>query len=371
MTDIDLSFSPRIIIGPFSRIDVGADGWGERALMVADSLLDNEAASIQSQLDASGIAAILFARENLSSEIDILDEVLSLARGSRARFIVALGGEKVMALGRLLAAAAPGTLKARSVMDGLDESCRPLPLLEIPASGRHSLLFRREALLTEPGSRRTVLVALPRQNGSSVFFDPAITSQLPHRASALSMASILSASVEAFLSPRSNFFSDTQASAAVRSAAALLRELKEQLFDPDYRLREVQVSILSSFATGLTTPGPGLLLAWAAAATAGVSKSAAYALMLPRLLESPLYFGSPKMPALARLLADPDDAAAEDAAGAIRTLFGVLRLPGRLRDLGGDLEEVLPASGWAAAMAGFERTDLDEATFRDILELSS
>ncbi len=371
MTDINMRCTPRIIIGPLTRLGVGTAEWGDRALLIADTVLEDTAAVIQEQLDTWGINTIIFAREGLSADTETLDECLSLTRGSHAAMVVALGGEKVLSLGRLIAAGAQSHIYAVDLMKGGQPDLPGLSVLEIPSSGRHTLLFRKEALLTDSASRRTVLIQLPDPPSNTILMDSSISGKLPVGASALSMASVLSSAVEAFLSPRSDFFSDVQTRSAVKNAAMLLRNVKDEAADPDYRLREAETAVLSAFSTGLTGPGPAMMLSWAVSAAARVPKAAAYTVLLPWVLESPLYTGSPKFGELARLIADQDENASDNPAEEIRALFGLLGLPGRLRELGADLADILPASGWAVDILGSDRSDLDEVTFRDILEIAS
>lgn len=371
MTDIDMRCSPRVIIGPITTLGAGTAEWGDRALLIADTVLESTAAVIQEQLDNWGINTILFAREGLAADTETLDESLSLARGSHAAMIVALGGEKVLSLGRLVAASAPNDIHAADFMKGSLPESSGLPILEIPASGRHTLLFRKEALLTDSSSRRTALIRLNEPPYKIVLMDSSISSRLPAGASALSAAALLAAAVESFLSPRSDFFSDVQTRAALKAASRLLREVTDEAADPDYRYREAETAVLTAFSTGLTGPGPGSILSWAVAAAGRIPKSAAVAILLPWILESPLYAGSPKYRELAKLITEREEDASEDPAEEIRALFGRLGLPGRLRDLGAELSDLLPAAGWAVDILGSDRSDLDESTFRDILEIAS
>jgi len=89
------------------------------------------------------------------------------------------------------------------------------------------------------------------------------------------------------------------------------------------------------------------------------------------VLESPLYAGSPKFKELAGLLAESAEDASDSPAEEVRSLFGRLELPGRLRELGAEFSDVLQASTWAVDILGAERPDLNEGVFREILDLSS
>jgi len=199
MTDIDMRCTPRVIIGPITRLNTGNTGQADRALLLADTVLESTASAVQEQLDARGINTILFAREGLSADTGTLDESLSLARGSHAGMIVSLGGEKILSLGRLVASAVLNGSSGGDILEQGSSGGEGLPVLEIPSSGRHSLLFRKEALLTDASSRRTSLIRLQNPAPETVLLDSSLTADLPPGSSALCAASVLGASVEAFL----------------------------------------------------------------------------------------------------------------------------------------------------------------------------
>ena len=371
MAVFDMRFSPKIIVGTVSNLGGSAFGWGDRALLIADSSAQSVAAGIQERLDSWGIDAILFSRQELPSDTAALEETLSLARGSHSKMVVGLGGEDILSLARLTAAIAPGSLRASSVLNGAVIDGPGLPVLEIPVTGRHALLFRDEALLSDLSSGRTVLVPIPAPAARTVILDASLGSRFSTGETALGLASLLAASAESFLSPRATFFSDVQSSSAAGAVAQLFRDAKEQSADPDFRSRLIEASVLSGMSTGLTAPGPVSILSWTVAGVSGVSKEAASAVLLPWMLESPLFAGSPKASVLSRLLADPEETPSGRPGDDVRGFFGRLGLPGRLRDLGTNLSAVIPAAEWAAGIMDSDRTDLDEAAFRDILEIAS
>ena len=371
MADLDMRFTPRIMIGSAVRLGTDAAGWGDRALIVADTVLEKDAVSLQEQLDDLGVKAILFARDGLGCHSESLDEALSLARGSRARMVVSLGGEKVLSLGRLVSALASTPGHAADVLDAGYVENRGIPVLEIPSTGRHSLLFRQQAVIGDSSGSRSVLASLRPPASHTVILDSSLTGRTPDRISRFSAALRLGTAVESFLSPRSTFLSEVQSRAAVEQAVALVRRVRDESDHPDFRTAERDSLLLSAFAEGFTGVGPGQALAWAASWAAGFPRAAGYAVLLPWLLESPLYAGSAKTGSLSRLLADEDESASGNPAEDVRSLFGSPGLPGRLRELGAQLGDLIPAAGWAAAMAGTDRADYGETAFRDILEIAS
>jgi len=371
MADIHMNFSPRIITGSLSRIGSGVGNWGSHALLLADTALEDVAADIQDQLDSWGVRTIQFSREGLGCDILTLDDALSLARGSHARGVVALGGEGVMSLGRLVASAADSRLKADAVMENGVIPDNGLPLVEVPSSGTHSLMFLPRAFLADSVSGRSDLIGISPPQTHVVVADPTMPGRLTSGVSTLAAAVQLAAATESFFSARSNYLSDVQSRAALKTASGLLRRVKDEYADPDFRLAESENSVLSALSTGLTGPGPAMALAWAVSSAAGVSRTAALAVLLPWVLESPIYSGTPRAQAYCRLLADSDDDVSAGPADCIRDLFARISLPGRLRDLGAELDEVLSAATWAGMTMEKIRSDLNESNFRDILEIAT
>ena len=371
MAELNVDFSRRIVFGSITKLGVDIADWGDRAVMVADAALEDAATSIQDQMDAWGIHTILFARDGLNCDTATLNDALSLSRGSHATMIVGIGGQKALSLARLTAAASWAGIPAGTILDDREVVGSGLPVLEIPASGRHPLLFLDTAILSDTTDRRAAFVRLPRPPRSGVIVDSTLARSRGLGATAESLTVLLAAAVEAFLSPRASFFSEVQAEAAVRRCAALLRNVASEHADPDFRIREAETAVLTAFATGLADPGPGLTLSWSAAIGAGLPKATVGAVLFPWVLDSPLYASSPRIGRLARLLARDDDEAPGSAVDELQSLTGPLGLPGRLRDVGARLDAVLPAARWAAEILGDKRPEQDESTFRDILELAS
>lgn len=371
MAEFNMRFSPKIIVGTIANLGGSAVKWGNRALMIADKAAESASESIQEQLDSMGIDTILFAREGLCSDSVALEETLSLARGSHAEMIIGFGGEDILSLARLTAAAAPGRLRASSILSGVPIEGVAHNVLEIPVTGRHALLFREEALLSDLSSARTILVPISAPPVRTVILDASLSGRLSTGETALELAALLAAAADSYLSSRSGFLSDVQATSAIGIVSNLLREVKENAAERHFRSRMIEASVLSALATGLTAPGSISLLSWAVAAASGVSKAASFAVLLPWILESPLFAGSPKSGDFSQLLTDSDGMPTNRPADDVRALFGRIGLPGRLRDLGVTLSDVMPAAEWAAAMIKSDRSDLDEAAFRDILEIAS
>ncbi len=373
MACIDINLSPKITVGSVSQVQWEAvqPEFGGRALILTDAALEQEAVSLQQQLDSRGMNTILFARDNLSCNSETLDEVLSLARGSRSKMLVSLGGEGVMALGRLTASAAPSRLHASDLLENPLEALADVQsgpyLVEIPFGGSHALMFCRQAPLASRETGRVSMVHWPEPASYRVVLDESLMREKGSGAAHLPAALRLSTAVEAFLWPGSSRFTEVHAAGAVREAVSLLRIIREDSETPEYRSRECSSLLLSAFAAAFGGCGPAQALAWAVSFAGKLPYLAVNALLLPWVLDSPIYEASARAAALNELLSDEDFPCSSPAEG-VRAFWGHLELPARLRDLGGDLDTILPAALTAAEMDGHVRSDFNEAAFRDILK---
>ena len=366
MFEMTMHFSPRIVMGSGDSSASGIRESCERALIIADSSFETAAGGIRKNLEARGIDTMIFPGENIQGDSVTLEEALSLARGSRTRMVAGVGGEGVLSLARITAAAAPGSDRAASIMEKQRIPGEGLALLEIPAGGIHPLLYHSSAVLNDTAGGRPRLIRLPRYASHTVVIDPLLTDGGPN---SRNPADMLSAAVESFLSSRSTFFSDIQSRRALLDGTELLRGAGGDSA-PDYRLKLAQAGVICGFAGGLTHIPPLMILAMALAPLAGVSRAAVYTVLLPWALESPLYSGSPKMDELSDLLARGGGEAPRPPADEVRSLFGRAGIPGRLRDLGADPDQLFRGSEWAGNMLE-NRGDLDEAVFWSLLELAS
>ena len=370
MFEITMNFSPRVVLGSADSLASAAPEPCKRALIINDASFDAAAERLRGNLEARGIDTIIFPGENAGGNSVTLEEVLSLARGSRTQMVAGMGGEDILSLARIAAAAAPGTDRTASIMQKPSIGGEGLPLLEIPAGGLHHLLYHPAAVLNDTAGGRSRLIALPRYASHTVIIDPSLTEEGPN---SRNPADLLSASIESLLSSRSMFFSDIQSRQSILEGTALLRGSggrdTAKNANPDYRLRLARSALVCGFAGGLTGIAPLMIFAMALAPLAGISRAAVYTVLLPWALESPLYAGSPKNQLLSDLLASDGDEPPRPPADEIRSIFGRVGLPGRLRDLGAEPGRLFPASEWAADMLD-NRGDLDEAVFQGLLELA-
>ena len=362
---------PHSIIGSVKRISSQAGSSGRRALLLSDILFLEQAEELQAMLDGSGISTILFVREGLAPDSLTFDEVISIARGSRSEIIISLGGEKVMFLGRLTAFAVKNSCSSTDFLKNdcntIQNNSSSLPLIEIPSSGRHPFLFTDISFIYDfQGNRMVKINGCINPLKTTVVFDPSLFARRSMLLTALSLASIFSTAVEAYLSPFSGVFSNVQAERVIKTASGMLRKCRENYSDPDFLQQEAEIALLSSSSLSLTGAGPALLLSYAAASVTGIPKSMVYPVIFQRMLDSPLYSSSHKTAELIPLINHDNKSLNADFSGQISLLFGIAGLPGRLKDSGSIFGDEI----FSAASIASEMSSMDEPLLREIIEKS-
>ena len=371
VTEFNLKNPPQIIFGSLAQGIAALDLIEGGALVLADASVSHGVEELRGVLESQGIQSILYSREGLSANTHFLSETLSLARGGHTQCIVGLGGDSVLSLARLTAAAVLGEDGAGSILRAGISPAPSLPVLEIPIFGRHSLLFHPQALMEDLEQKRVVYVPLSLEQ-RFVAMDSTLSVNRSERGALLSVAGNLAMAVEAYLAPGAGRLAMAHAQKAILGAKALLRSSSHSWESPEFREQELELALFSSLACGLTQDGPGMRLAWSVAAATGTHRASCYGVLLPWLLESPLYSSSPRCDELIPLLSDGlEDDLWEDPAEVVRELYGSKGLPGRLRDVGVDLQQARSAPAWALGMNSEERPDLDTVQFQSILDASS
>ena len=371
MAETNAMCFPHSIIGSVKRLSSPVGFNGSRALLLSDILFLEQAEELQAMLDGTGLSTILFVREGLSPDSLTFDEVISIARGSRSEIIISLGGENVMFLGRLTASAVKnGCSSADFLNNGCNteqNSSSSLPLIEIPTSGRHPFLFTDTSFISDFSENRIVKInRCINPLKTTVVFDTSLFAKRSRSITSLSVASIFSAAVEAYLSPLSGVFSNVQAERVIKTASGMLRRCRENYSDPDFLQLEAETALLSSFSLSLTGPGPALLLSYAAASISGIPKSMVYPVIFQRMLDSPVYSSSHKAASLIPLINQDNESLNTDFSEQVRLLFGIAGIPGRLKDSGSVFgDEIFSAADYASEMSS-----TDAPLLREIIEKS-
>lgn len=339
MADIKMNISPEVILGSEKRLGDEVLFWGDRVLIIGDSVLQEQIEEIRRSLESRGLQVILFT--DLEPELSTfsLNDALSLTRGSHSDMIVGVGGVKTLQLARATAALAPNRdIFMEDYFQGKSRPEKGLPYMEIPASGRNPFMLRHDCLLTETHNRRSRIVRLPENMVKLILIDPILTRSLSDRYTQMILMEILMSSVENYLTSRGSFFSDVQSRAAIGKASQVLFGYHDKgKFELKDRHLLCEAALFAAYGSALNGVGPATLLIYALSHYSGVSKSSLACVLLPALVNSSFYPPGEKKESISLLCyveGFPEEFRREPGGDTFRRAQGLYDLPTRFSELG-------------------------------------
>lgn len=353
MADFMLKISPQVLLGPdvVNRVAAMVRKHATRALLVADPLLSEgkEAARIGGLLQDGGVSLLSFDEIPPFSGSSVADALAELANGSRAQAIIALGGMKVAAIARAAAAAAGSGKSVDDIMDrGLAEAS--VPVFIVPSALRDHYMLSDRFSITDSRSRVPRMVRAPEDTVKGVIIDPNLLSGAAGKLSASIVLDSLLAAIEAYLSNRASFFSDTILEAAIRDLASAAERLRAGEDVSAAAGLVAQGAMLSAMGAHASSLGLGTSIAGAIGAKYRVAKAWLSPVLLPYILEEGLKSRVEKIARVAALLGEDIEALKATEAGAkavewARRLLGALKLPTRLKDFELQLDKMVEVAG--------------------------
>ena len=329
----------------------------DRILVVADPMLNESRAvdRVLALLEDRGAKAILFDEIPDGATTSAVEDILRLARGSRANGVVGLGGIRVLSAARAVAATAAGTASLDDWIDGTFPTCHPLPCVSIPTTYRDPFMLTDECALTDARGRRARVLAAPPGTTRAVILDPSLSTGLFPKAAAACMLDVLLQAIEGFVSSRANFYSDVLLERGAAIAAACVDAFQTRPDDPSVRADALRASFLTGAGLAASSLGLGTALVLALNARFQVPKASLAAVVLPYILEWASKSRLEKVAALAPLLGEDvsDLTTAESAVKAVesvRTRLGLLKIPSRLKDFDLELERLVETAEHARTL---------------------
>lgn len=347
MADFQFAIRPRVWIGSDSLLRLpllaGEFGVEARAILIADPLLHEGGAvdRVRSLLEDRGVKVLVFDEIPAQATTRAVDDALRLTRGSRAAFVVGLGGLKTLMTARTAACLGRDRIDVDAFIDGAAAKGQPLPLIEIPTSLRHGFMCEDAIVLNDARDRRARLIRSPGCAPAAVLVDQNLSVGLSSKLAASCVLDGLMGAIESYISARSNFLSDHVLEKAIELLASALAIVISRPDDPSARAEAWKGAFLAGFGQGLSAPGMGTAVALAINAKFGVPKSSLAAILLPYSMELGAKSRLEKVSRISSLLGEDHRQGttelthAESAAKAIewlRVRLGLLKIPSRLKD---------------------------------------
>ena len=357
MESMVVQFPESILFGTDVLQKLGAvvKPYGDRVLLVSESVLHEgkHIGHVQDLMVREGIDVLLFDELMPGSSAAAVDEVLSLARASKAKAIVGMGGMRVLSIAKAAAALAKSNASVNDLMDGGKATGEPLTYIEVPSSYRNHFMLRDAVILKDGVSKDFRIVPLQPRTTRAVVVDTELTHTLSQKYAVSAMMDTLMAATEGYLSNASNVFSDTVLIKAVRLLReAILGSIRSPA-DMRYRHRASEAGLLTAMGLAQSEQGVGGALSYAVNSRFEVPKSWVATVLLPHILELHVPHRAEKLTDISAALGEQVDGImpeedAQRSVRAVRRMLGMIELPARLRDLDLSMDDMLELSEFVA-----------------------
>ncbi len=333
-----------------ARVGSYASDLGTRVLLVSEGTIGETGhlSRVKQHLERAGLTVIVFDEVDVGTDSSVIERALGLARASHSEVVVGLGGMRVLAAARVIAAFARKTRDFHEIVS-IGADAEPLGYIEVPSTGRNHAALSDECVVTEAATRQPVTIKLPRNLLSTSILDAKLAADIGKKAYCAVLMDTILASVEGILSTKANLLSDT----LLVQATDLLRQSVEQVLaaptDLRPRVRATEAMFMSSLGLSVSSRGIGGAISYALNSRYEIPKSWVSTIVLPYLLD---YFEGTKPEKLARIAAALGEEPRADgslsgrnrASAAARRLLARTGLPARLRDLDLTLDHLSAAS---------------------------
>ena len=353
MADFTFRISPNIMLGSYttSRLGEFALQYGKRFMLVLDPILKEVKSheKVTQSLTDRGIEFFVFEELNEGATTKTIQQALGLARQSHIQGIIGVGGGRAINVARTLAAIYNETDEVYAFVEGKTISAQPLPLICLPTTTRDPFVFTDTIPVTD--SRAAQIKLIKAQNGlcKMVIFDPNMTATLTTNQTESKTIESLCLSTEAYLSQKSNFFSDMIAEKAVEILGYATEANRSLTITTPTEELLSEGGCMASLASATSSIGVASLLALCINARFKTSRSLVTSILFPHIIEDCAKFKSERMAKLTKLLnIAPENGTPEECATAlvdnIRQRLAKANLPARLKDLNISIEQLALAA---------------------------
>lgn len=349
LADFNFKISPNITLGSYTIARLGqfVKEWGTRYMLILDpSLKDFDIASkIETSLKDRNIDFFIFDDLSDSSDTVLVERALKLAREAHVHGIICAGGTKAGNIARATAALYNELHSIYDYIDGATPTTAALPLIAIPTSMRDSFLFTTHSPLTDSRGNKAKLLKL--QNGlcKLALFDPnLILNHSQNKRTSIGLRTLCVA-IEAYISQKSNFFSDTILEKAIELTWKGLDSTNSIDTATSQEVSFAQGGCMTSFGSALSSLGQASLVALAIESRFKIDASLTTTIMLPYIIEEASKYKGDKLAQVAYIMGLANtvdniqtniDALLEE----IRTKIALANLPARLKELSVSIEQL-------------------------------
>ena len=354
MADFIFKISPNIVLGSYTANRLGqyALEYGQNFMVIMDPVLKESGTSekVLNSLKEKNVEYFVFDEVPNCADTETLSNTLKLAQDAKVHGIIAVGGGRVLSLGKAVCAV---YYENKNVYDFIDDQMVPgnrmLPLICVPTTNRDSFLFTDRTMVTDSRSSKAKLIKT--QNGLCrlVLWDPNLQIALTEKQVEIMAVEALGFAVEGYLSQKATFFSDMIIEKAVQLLSYALDGAPSLSITTPQEVLLAQGGCMASLGAASSSYGAAHLLSVAINSRYKVSRSLSMAILLPYIIEDAATFRADKLAVLAKLLrACEQDATSAEASAAlaeyVRNKIAKVNIPARLKDLSLSIEQLALAA---------------------------
>ena len=349
MSDFSFQIPQKIILSSYGIIRLGefVQGWGDKFMIVMDPILTQVDAGekITKPLTDRKLDFFTFSDIEGPADTKTLDAALRLARQAHVDGIVAAGGSKAISLGRAVARLYNDTRETYTALEKDDIAAAPLPLVCVPTTIRDRFMLTRSVPLVDSRSSALRIMHGGGAAGDTIIVDPNLTLTLSNNQSSSIALEALAIALEAYISPRANFFSDMAAEKALELFSLAFHGTSSlDVTTPKEELLS-QAGLMASLAASTSSLGMTSLLSVCLNARFATPSALIASVLLPYIIDDAAKFRLGRLAHAARLLkaaegGGEDAKAAGDLAEFVRKELAASNLPARMKDLNLTLEQL-------------------------------
>ena len=351
MSDFVFNLSPNLIVGTDVILSLGEHvvKYGSRFMLIQDpSFKDVELlVKIKQSLEQKSIKLFGFDGIKKSSDTETVLRALKLAEVAHVDGIIALGDTVTCSIAKAVACLYNETKPIYRCFEGETVNASPLPLVQIPTDCDNPFLFGNSIYLTDSRNRTVSILKCKEDASAIVLFDSALYKSLSLNRLRLMVLSGLSVAVDAYVSRRSNFFTDALLKRAISLFVLALNPEHDKIVGRSVEETLIQATFLTTVATASSKPGLATAIAVAGNTKYDISISTILTVMLGFVLEDSIPSNLIKVAEIANLFLEEgkvNASALEEMSikgiEKIREKILELELPVKLQSLGLALEDL-------------------------------
>jgi len=349
MGDFAFRITPNIILGSYtlSRLPQQVMEWGTRFMIIADPVL-NEFGTIQKITQSFSdrkIEHFVFSEISEGNTSQLAKRALALAKEAHIHGVIALGGTKALNIGRIVAAFFNEIHDFNNFVDGALPTTSPIPCICVPTIFSTPFIFTNEIPIKDSRNNQLKLMKVQNNLCKLVLIDPNLMLTLTQNQKSTIAIEVMSMAIEAYLSQKSNFFSDMFVEKGLELLAYALDGSPSLDITTPEEILLAQAGIMISLASASSSLGLSSLLAMAINSRYQINKSLVSSILLSYSLEDAANFKRMQIEKLSHIMrVVPKEVTGPEAVKMfidnIRQRIAKANLPTRLKDLQLSMEQL-------------------------------